>query len=75
MTTMKDVAALAGVSSATVSRVLNGRRVSPDKERLVVEATEALRYTPNRVARTLRRQLSEVVALVIPDIELSLIHI
>jgi LacI family transcriptional regulator len=69
MTTMKDVAALAGVSSATVSRVLNGRRVSPANERLVVEATEALKYTPNRVARTLRRQLSEVVALVIPDIE------
>jgi LacI family transcriptional regulator len=69
MATIYDVAALAGVSPATVSRVLNGRSVSPDKERLVLEAAEQLRYTPNRVARTLRRQLSEVVALVIPDIE------
>ena len=69
MATIKDVAALAGVSPATVSRVLNGRPVSPAKERLVVAATETLRYTPNRVARTLRRQLSEVLALVIPDIE------
>jgi LacI family transcriptional regulator len=69
MATIKDVAALAGVSPATVSRVLNGRPVSPAKERLVVAATEELNYTPNRVARTLRRQLSEVVALVIPDIE------
>src|SRR5919199_110024 len=69
MATIYDVAALAGVSPATVSRVLNGRSVSPDKERLVLEAAEQLHYTPNRVARTLRRQLSEVVALVIPDIE------
>jgi LacI family transcriptional regulator len=69
MATIKDVAARAGVSPATVSRVLNGRPVSPAKERLVLAATEELRYTPNRVARTLRRQASEVVALVIPDIE------
>src|SRR4051795_7207600 len=69
MATIYDVAALAGVSPATVSRVLNNRPVSPAKERLVLEASEKLNYTPNRVARTLRRQLSEVVALVIPDIE------
>jgi LacI family transcriptional regulator len=69
MATIYDVAALAGVSPATVSRVLNGRAVSPANERLVSEAAQTLNYTPNRVARTLRRQLSEVVALVIPDIE------
>jgi LacI family transcriptional regulator len=69
MATIKDVAALAGVSPATVSRVLNGRPVSPDKERLVEAAAQTLSYTPNRVARTLRRQLSEIVALIIPDIE------
>src|SRR5215212_6080830 len=69
MATIYDVAALAGVSPATVSRVLNGRSVSPDNERLVLAAAEELHYTPNRVARTLRRQLSEVVTLIIPDIE------
>ncbi len=69
MATIYDVAALAGVSPATVSRVLNGRPVSAAKERLVTDAARSLNYTPNRVARTLRRQLSEVVALVIPDIE------
>jgi LacI family transcriptional regulator len=69
MATIYDVAARAGVSPATVSRVLNGRSVSPDNERLVLEAARELNFTPNRVARTLRRQLSEVVALVIPDIE------
>jgi LacI family transcriptional regulator len=69
MATIYDVAALAGVSPATVSRVLNGRAVSPANERLVVAAAQKLNYTPNRIARTLRRQLSEVVALMIPDIE------
>ena len=69
MATIKDVAALAGVSPATVSRVLNNRPVSPTKAQLVLDAARSLSYTPNRVARTLRRQLSEVVALVIPDIE------
>jgi LacI family transcriptional regulator len=69
MATIYDVAALAGVSPATVSRVLNGRPVSPSNERLVMDAAQELNYTPNRTARTLRRQLSEVVALMIPDIE------
>jgi len=69
MATIYDVAALAGVSPATVSRVLNGRPVSPSNERLVMDAAQKLNYTPNRTARTLRRQLSEVVALMIPDIE------
>lgn len=69
MATIYDVAALAGVSPATVSRVLNGQPVSPAKKRQVTEAARSLNYTPNRVARTLRRQLSEVIALVIPDIE------
>lgn len=69
MATIYDVAALAGVSPATVSRVLNGHPASPANERRVTDAARTLDYTPNRVARTLRRQLSEVVALVIPDIE------
>jgi LacI family transcriptional regulator len=69
MATIYDVAERAGVSPATVSRVLNGHPVSPARARLVMDAARELNYTPNRVARTLRRQLSEVVALVIPDIE------
>src|SRR5215217_4579698 len=58
MATIYDVAARAGVSPATVSRVLNGRSVSPDNERLVLEAARELNFTPNRVARTLRPQLA-----------------
>ena len=69
MTTIKEVAKAAGVSPATVSRVLNGRTVSEEKVAAVREAAEQLRFVPNRTARSLRRQTSEVIALVIPDIE------
>ena len=69
MSTIYDVATLAGVSPATVSRVLNGIAVSPEKAQRVREAAERLSFTPNRTARSLRKQHSEVIALVIPDIE------
>lgn len=69
MATIYEVAALAGVSPATVSRVFNGTSVSPQKVKLVREAAAQLSFTPNRTARTLRKQNSEVIALVIPDIE------
>lgn len=69
MATIYDVAELAGVSPATVSRVFNGSNVSPDKAGRVRKAAEELRFMPNRTARTLRRRNSEVIALVIPDIE------
>ncbi|MFT4029671.1 MAG: LacI family DNA-binding transcriptional regulator [Protaetiibacter sp.] len=69
MATIYEVAALAGVSPATVSRVFNGTRVSEEKARLVRDAAAQLSFTPNRTARTLRKQSSEIIALVIPDIE------
>ncbi|MGI5183545.1 LacI family DNA-binding transcriptional regulator [Dactylosporangium sp. CA-152071] len=69
MSTIYEVAALAGVSPATVSRVMNGMNVSPERSKRVREAAEALSFRPNRVAQGLRRQHSEVIALVIPDIE------
>jgi LacI family transcriptional regulator len=69
--TIYDVAALAGVSPATVSRVLNGTPVSPERAQKVREAAQALAFRPNRMARTLRKGGSEVVALVIPDVENS----
>jgi LacI family transcriptional regulator len=69
MPTIYEVAARAGVSPATVSRVFNGINVSPEKSRLVRQAAEELSFIPNRTARTLRRQSSELIALVIPDIE------
>ncbi|CAN5551051.1 LacI family DNA-binding transcriptional regulator [soil metagenome] len=69
MATIQDVAVLAGVSTATVSRVFNGLPVSDERTARVRKAAAALRFVPNRAARTLRRQNAEVIALVIPDIE------
>ncbi len=69
MATIYDVAELAGVSPATVSRVFNGTSVSDAKTAAVRAAAEELSFTPNRAARTLRRQSSEVIGLIIPDIE------
>lgn len=69
MATIVEVARLAGVSTATVSRVLNNTAVRPDLEIAVRRAIAELDYTPNRTARSLRRQNSEVIALILPDIE------
>lgn len=69
MATIYDVAQRAGVSPATVSRVFNGVGVSEAKVAAVRDAARELRFTPNRTARTLRKQTAEVIALVIPDIE------
>lgn len=69
MATIYDVAELAGVSPATVSRVFNGTSVSDEKVAAVRRAASTLNFTPNRAARALRRQSSEVLALIIPDIE------
>lgn len=58
MTTIKDVAALAGVSISTVSIVLNGkaeeRKVAPKTYKKVLDAINTLKYEPNMTARRLR---------------------
>jgi LacI family transcriptional regulator len=69
MATIYEVAALAQVSPATVSRVLNGVPVTPEREERVRDAIKKLDFTPNRTARRLRRQSSEVIGLIIADIE------
>jgi LacI family transcriptional regulator len=67
--TMRDVADAAGVSVATVSRVLNGTRaVGHDATDAVERAVEQLGYRPNRLASSLRRSRTRSVAMVIPHI-------
>ncbi|MER6923684.1 LacI family DNA-binding transcriptional regulator [Streptomyces spiralis] len=67
--TIHDVARAAGVSPATVSRVFNGGRVTPERAQSVQQAAAELGFAPNRLARSLRKQRSSVIALIIPDIE------
>jgi LacI family transcriptional regulator len=69
MASIVDVATRAGVSTATVSRVLNGKTVRADLAEAVLRAAEELQYSPNRAARSLRLRHSEVIALILPDIE------
>src|SRR4051794_28418159 len=67
--TIHDVAEAAGVSIATASRALSGRRrVSPESERVVLEASERLGYRPNAVARSLRMRNTATVGMVVPRI-------
>ena len=63
------VAERAGVSIATVSRVLTGsERVAPGTRQRVLEAMEALQWRPNRLARALAQHGGEAVAIVVTDL-------
>ncbi|WP_220206764.1 LacI family DNA-binding transcriptional regulator [Reticulibacter mediterranei] len=71
--TTKDVARLAGVSAATVSYVLNGRRqrsntISAETRQRVLDAVTTLGYVPNQIGRSLRLQRTERVSLILPRI-------
>ena len=66
--TLEGVAALAGVSSSTVSRVINGSpRVTEDTVARVNDAIARLGYVPNRAARSLVRRRTQTIAMVIPE--------
>lgn len=66
---IKDVARLAGVSSTTVSHVINGtRHVAEETKAKVHAAMQELNYMPNSLARSLRTNNSKTVALLVPDI-------
>lgn len=69
----KDVARLAGVSTATVSRVINSPgQVDAETQRIVREAVAKLRYVPHGAARALRSHRSRMVGAVVPSFEYAL---
>jgi LacI family transcriptional regulator len=69
MPTIKDVAREAGVSVATVSRVLNDTGyVGTDTRKKVMKAIAQLKYSPNEVARSLYKRESRLIGLLLPDI-------
>src|SRR5437879_3682559 len=70
MANIQNVAKLARVSIATVSRVLNGTAyVEPEVAARVRAAAEELQYQPSRAARTLRGNHSTIIGLLITDIQ------
>lgn len=69
MATIRDVAKRAGVSVATVSRVLNETGyVHADTKAAVKKAIKELNYKPNHVARSLYKKSSRLIGLILPDI-------
>ncbi|WP_082462548.1 DUF6807 family protein [Agromyces sp. Leaf222] len=68
--TIAQVAEYAGVSQASVSRVLNrNQTVDPSISAKVLDAIDKLNYSPSQMARNLVRGRSNTVALVVPDLE------
>jgi DNA-binding LacI/PurR family transcriptional regulator len=66
--TLETVAAYAGVSRATVSRVINhSPKVSPEVREAVEAAIDELGYVPNRAARTLVTRRTDSLAMIIPE--------
>src|SRR5690606_19066840 len=67
MSTISDVARLAGLSRATVSRVINNHPyVSEEKRESVLKAMRDLGYIPNSAAQNLRKQKTNIIAVLVP---------
>ncbi|AZO12830.1 LacI family transcriptional regulator [Mesorhizobium sp. M3A.F.Ca.ET.080.04.2.1] len=67
--TIRDVARLSGVSTATVSRFFSGKEsvIAPETGESVRSAAQALGYTPSEIGRSLRLARSNVVMMLVPD--------
>jgi LacI family transcriptional regulator len=69
MTSIRDVAEQAGVSTATVSHVINGTRpVMPETRRLVEDAVQRLNYRPNGVARGLQSNSTRTIGVLVANV-------
>lgn len=69
-TNIRDIAREAGVSSTTVSRVLNGSGyVKEETKALVLKTIKEFNYTPSAVARSLSKNETNTIGVIVPDIE------
>lgn len=70
MSSIRDVAKRAGVAACTVSRVLNDTAsVSPDTREKIEQAMKELNYIPNELARSMFKQRSGIIAMLVPSIK------
>lgn len=68
--TMNDIAKMAGMSIATVSRVFSGgSKVSPKTKEKILSLAEKYNFQPNESARTLVAKKSKLIAVVLPDVK------
>ena len=68
MVTIKDVASVAGVSKATVSRIMNGKGASDKTTDRVNKVIAELGYRPNSLAKSLSQKDSNLIALLVPNL-------
>ncbi|MBR1912194.1 MAG: LacI family DNA-binding transcriptional regulator, partial [Treponema sp.] len=70
MATIKQIAQMAGVSTATVSNVLNGRAgaAGPEKTAEIFEIAKKLNYTANAFARRLQQGKSNCIGVITEDL-------
>ncbi len=69
MSTLKDVAEMAGVTVTTVSRVINNRGyLSEETKQKVKQAMRELHYQPNELARSLSKQVTNTIGIITPHI-------
>lgn len=70
MASIREVAKIAQVSPATVSRVINGTaKVDEVKRQRVLEAIDETGYKPNELARALFKKSSKIIGMIVPNIE------
>lgn len=70
MASIREVAKLANVSPATVSRVMNGTaKVDDEKKKRVLQAIDETGFVPNEVARSLFKKSAKIIGLILPSIE------
>jgi LacI family transcriptional regulator len=70
MVTIKEIARLTGVSTATVSNVLNGKSgaAGDAKAREIIGIARSLQYTPNKLAKSLQRQKTNTIGIITEDL-------
>lgn len=69
MATIKDIADRCGVSTATVSNILNGKqKVSEETRKRVLSVAEELHYFPNHIARVLRKKHTNTIGIIAEDL-------
>lgn len=67
--TLKDIAKELNISVSTVSRVVNNKKyVNPNTRKRVLEVLEKSNYIPNQVARSLKKQSTKTIGVLVPDI-------
>lgn len=75
MCTIYEIAKRCGVSTTTVSRVLNHHPyVSEEKRQLILQVMKEMEYTPSSAARTLRSHQTKTIAVSVPAVDHPFLH-